>query len=113
LTWVLASGALPDVHGWRGWLFTSRWDETQKTHIHRLVAPNGFEYSAGEILSWHFQYQRLAHLSREIKALRKKPIPEPVINPQETYRKLSIVQSALDDLAEHLKVSGQPERQHA
>lgn len=107
LTWLLASGELPDAHGWPGWLFTTRWNDAIGQYQHHLVAPNGVEYSASEILSWHFQYQRLALLSREVQTLRQKPIPGPVINLHEASEKLSTARSALKELAEHLEIPEQ------
>ena len=71
LTWLLASGELPGNYNWHNWLFTSRWNETTKTHIHRLVAPNNIEYSAGEILSWHFKNQQLKQMEKDITNLRE------------------------------------------
>jgi len=75
LTWLLSSGQLPGFHGWTGWLFTRRWDESRGQYGHWLAAHNGTEYTAGDILSWHFQAQRLQALVLELQKHRKRPSP--------------------------------------
>jgi hypothetical protein len=103
LTWLLASGEFPDAHGWPGWRFTMRWDAAEKQHIHRLVAPNNVEYSAGEILSWHFHYQRIAFLERDVRRLKAKSNQTLLQDIRDAHVIAMTASSALHDLTAKLE----------
>jgi len=73
LVWLIGSGTLPVANEWNHWRFVTRWDSTEGVYIQRLVTPNGEEFSPGEILSWHFDRQRLAALTRQLRHYNQTP----------------------------------------